>query len=116
MYSDAAGAAQDGAQARRADFPLWPSTIELHKASRTLDLVWGERQRTLSHREMRLACRCAGCENARRSGSAIGVKEDVELLRIECVAESGLRFFFSDGHDRGIYPWTYLFGLAFARG
>ena len=98
-----------------AGFPIWPSTIELHKLSRTLELDWGNANVALPHKALRQACRCAECESSRRHGrQAAPVADDVELLRMEFVGETGLRFFFSDGHDRGIFPWTYLFRLAFA--
>jgi DUF971 family protein len=98
------------------DYTSWPSTIELHKSSRTVELVWNDARAAVSHRELRLACRCAECESARRQGKPrVPIPDEVELLRMDYVGETGLRFFFSDGHDRGIFPWPYLFGLAFAR-
>lgn len=103
----------DGHEA--AGFPIWPSSIELHRRSRTLELDWGNANVALAHKALRQACRCAECESSRRHGrQAAPVADDVELLRMEFVGETGLRFFFSDGHDRGIFPWTYLFRLAFA--
>ncbi len=107
--------AVQGVQRKRADYPAWPSSIELHTASRTVELVWGDAVATLPHKALRLACRCADCESARRRGVPLdALPDDIELLRMEPVADSGLRLFFSDGHDRGIYPWAYLFQLAFA--
>jgi DUF971 family protein len=29
------------------------------------------------------------------------------------VGSVGLQLFFSDGHERGIYPWPYLYALAY---
>jgi DUF971 family protein len=105
----------DAAGREAAGFPIWPSSIELHKRSRTLALEWGKANVALPHKVLRQACRCAECESSRRHGrQAAPVAEDVELLRMEFVGETGLRFFFSDGHDRGIFPWIYLFRLAFA--
>jgi DUF971 family protein len=34
--------------------------------------------------------------------------ESLRLVRIEPVGEQALNLGFSDGHDRGIYPWAYL--------
>ena len=93
----------------------WPSSIELHKKSRTLEISWAEVKTVLTHRQLRLSCRCAECESGRRKNLQAVVPDDVELLKLELVADAGLRFFFSDGHDRGIFPWPYLFRLAFAR-
>ena len=80
-----------------------------------MELAWNGASAMLGHRALRLACRCAECESRRRKGlPAAPVPEDVEVTRIELVGESGLRLFFNDGHDRGIFPWTYLYRLAFA--
>jgi DUF971 family protein len=93
----------------------WPSSIELHCSSRTMELVWNGASALLGHHALRLACRCAECESRRRQGKPFGqVPEDIEVTRIELVGESGLRLFFSDGHGRGIFPWAYLYQLAFA--
>lgn len=113
MYSEQAGVT---APCRaRGELSPWPSSIELHSASRTVELLWGGARATLAHRALRLGCRCADCESGRRQGRSLApVPEDVEVTRIEFVGESGLRLYFSDGHDRGIFPWVYLYRLAFA--
>jgi DUF971 family protein len=100
------------------DAPVWPSAITLHRASRTLQLSWEDTEAAVPHTSLRLACRCAECESRRRHGPAGALPavarafDDVELLRIEPVGEIGLQFFFSDGHQRGIYPWAYLREIA----
>jgi DUF971 family protein len=115
MCSERAHPAQGNATRHRMNVSPWPSTIELHTSSRTVELVWDGAVATLSHKALRVACRCADCESARRCGvPSDAIPDDIELLRMEPIADSGLRFFFSDGHDRGIYPWAYLFQLAFA--
>jgi DUF971 family protein len=54
------------------------------------------------------------CENARRkTDDALPVAADVALLTIEPLGSTALRLVFSDGHERGIYPWTYLKQMAF---
>lgn len=93
--------------------PAWPSAITLHRASRTLELGWGNTMAAVPHLSLRLACRCGECANLRRPGNAgVSAQNDVELVRIEPVGEAGLQFFFSDGHQRGIYPWAYLREIA----
>ena len=80
-----------------------------------MELIWNGERATLGHRALRLACRCAECESSRRKGlPGAPVAKDIEVTRIELVGESGLHLFFSDGHDRGIFPWAYLYRLAFA--
>lgn len=92
----------------------WPSDMALNKSARTLDLVWGGVPATLAHAALRAACRCSHCESCRRkTGAAPAVADGLELSRIEVLGSSGLQLCFSDGHDRGIYPWAYLYQLAF---
>jgi DUF971 family protein len=92
----------------------WPDTISLNGATATLDLVWDGRPAVLSHRTLRRSCRCSVCENMRRATNAVlPVPADVKLLKIEPVGPAAVHLVFSDGHARGIYPWTYLKQMAF---
>lgn len=107
-----------GRHAQNAAIPAeqseWPSGIKLNKISRTLELVWDGVIVTLSHKVLRQSCRCSVCESGRRKLRAvIPVAPDVALLEVEVLGSTGMRFYFSDGHDRGIYPWTYLRQMAF---
>jgi DUF971 family protein len=78
----------------------WPTAITLDQASRTVELVWDGEPAALTHAALRAACRCSHCESVRRA----------------CGAAPPLApGFFSDGHDRGIYPWPYLYELAYER-
>lgn len=91
----------------------WPSAVTLHSVSGSLELAWDEEMSVLTGQVLREACRCAECENLRRKGMAVHVAaRGIRLVRIEPVGEKGLQCFFSDGHQRGIYPWDYLHELA----
>jgi DUF971 family protein len=92
----------------------WPSEIKLNKKSRTLELVWNGERAVLSHKVLRQSCRCSVCESIRRKiVDVIPVEADIELLDIEVLGSAGVRLYFSDRHDRGIFPWTYLHQMAF---
>jgi DUF971 family protein len=92
----------------------WPDTISLNGATGTLDFVWDGRPAVLSHRALRRSCRCSVCEHTRRATDAVlAVPADVKLLKIEPVGPAAMHLVFSDGHARGIYPWTYLKQMAF---
>ncbi|MEO7577042.1 MAG: DUF971 domain-containing protein [Massilia sp.] len=92
---------------------VWPSAVTLDVRARTLELVWDGVHAVLPHGMLRAACRCTECESVRR-----GLKKgkapapDVVLTALELVGSVGLQLFFSDGHERGIYPWPYLRELA----
>lgn len=69
---------------------------------------WSEADtQTLSHQRLRGACPCAKCRAARIQGYISVVNADVELIAMNPMGY-GLQMVFSDGHDRGIYPWSYL--------
>jgi DUF971 family protein len=63
---------------------------------------------------LRAACRCAECRRAQIDGTFPG---EFPGLTIEGAVPIGLyavNLMFSDGHARGIYPWSYLEELASA--
>ena len=91
----------------------WPSAINLNKHSRTLELVWSDARAVISHKVLRQSCRCSVCESTRRKlDDVIPVDAEIELLKIEPLGTIGIQLFFSDGHERGIYPWAYLRRIA----
>jgi DUF971 family protein len=55
----------------------------------------------------------AASEIRRQAGGIeLVVEADLRLAAAEPIGNYALRLFFSDGHDRGIYPWIYLRELA----
>lgn len=83
-----------------------PEAIELTPAA--LLLRWSDGEAKLSATRLRAVCRCGGCR-ARTSIPAC-----VELVDAVPVGRYALNLAFSDGHDRGIYPWVWLRELASA--
>ncbi|HWT55126.1 MAG TPA: DUF971 domain-containing protein [Rhodocyclaceae bacterium] len=86
-----------------------PVAIVDRRQSHLLEIEWedGEVSR-LAHAQLRARCRCATCEQQRRSGHPPKTQSEIELVGITPVADQGLNLAFSDGHARGIYPWAYL--------
>ncbi len=91
-----------------------PTQVLIHLRSRRLELRWPSGYGlSLGHARLRSACKCAWCEGHRRRTQAdIACDADVVLQSATPVGEQGLQLRFSDGHDRGIYPWSYLRALA----
>lgn len=88
-----------------------PSAVRLHQRSRRLELCWPDGHGiSLGHAELRQACRCAWCQRSRAQGRE-PASSDVTLHGVTPVGDVGLQLHFSDGHDRGIYPWAYLRSL-----
>lgn len=85
-----------------------PGEIRIDAAARTLTLHWpdiGTQQ--LTHLQLRRACPCAGCRRIRLAGRDVEAPQEIALTDIQAMGY-GVQLFFSDGHDRGIYPWPYL--------
>lgn len=74
----------------------WPDSEVSH-----LDAAW-----------LRANCRSAKALRERIDGIAPPSHADVTITAVEPVGGYGLNIRFSDGHDRGIYPWRYLKTLA----
>jgi DUF971 family protein len=90
-----------------------PSEVLVHQRSRRLELRWPDGAGvTLGHARLRSACKCAWCEGRRRrSGQDARCEEGITVQQVTPVGEVGLQLHFSDGHDKGIYPWSYLLSL-----
>ena len=86
-----------------------------HQASGQLALHWSDGlQARLDSDTLRSACRCAACEKMRRAGSDPIFSSPVQLTELIALGDLGLQLCFDDGHDRGIYPWSYLHELSLA--
>ena len=85
-----------------------PVEIRNDTAARALTLHWpaGHTQR-VAHGRLREACPCAFCRRIRHDGGVLRAAPGLTLTGIEPMAY-GVQLAFSDGHARGIYPWSYL--------
>lgn len=89
-----------------------PEALTDHSTSGVLEVRWSDGTvHALPHALLRSRCRCAACEQQRRSGGAITVAEGLRLAALHPISNQGLNLVFSDGHGRGIYPWAYLWAL-----
>ncbi|AZL71729.1 DUF971 domain-containing protein [Pseudomonas oryziphila] len=84
-----------------------PSALRNRRERGELLVRWGEVEQVISHARLRGACPCSQCRAARLKGAISLVAEDVRVARIEAQGY-GVQLVFSDGHERGIYPWDYL--------
>ena len=89
--------------------------VVLHQGTARLEIGWSDGLRAqLGVARLRAACKCAGCEHQRRQGRPPQPAEGIALAALYPIGDVGLQLAFSDGHDRGIYPWPYLRELATA--
>ncbi|HEY4297627.1 MAG TPA: gamma-butyrobetaine hydroxylase-like domain-containing protein [Paraburkholderia sp.] len=90
-----------------------PDEIRIDAAARVLTLHWPDDDtQRIAHAQLRAACPCAGCRRARleRGPASVTIFTDVALTGIEPMGY-GVQLLFSDGHARGIYPWSLLHAL-----
>lgn len=77
-----------------------------------LHVQWPDGEVRLRAQRLRERCRCAACEVARRrpvgEAPVAATPLDLQLVAASPVGGYGVQLHFSDGHERGVYPWPYL--------
>lgn len=86
-----------------------PQSVELNAAR--LRVSWDDLTREFDASTLRRACRCGGCRADRAAGRPL-LGDSAALDGAEPIGAYALQLRFQDGHDRGIYPWSYLRELA----
>lgn len=88
-----------------------PVAVRNSSHSGVLKVEWpGGRVQVLTHGQLRARCPCSHCRAARLRGRIDVVNPEVRITQVVDQGY-GLQVVFSDGHDRGIYPWAYVAGL-----
>lgn len=90
-----------------------PTAITLHRASRVLEVAFADGA------TFRLPCEFlrvySPSAEVRGHGPGQEVlqigKREVEITAVEPVGSYAVKLTFSDGHDTGLYSWTYLYEL-----
>ncbi len=87
-----------------------PESIIDHRARAALEFFWADGGRqVVAYGALRAHCPCADCKALRGSGpSGLAPDAAVKVAGIQPVGAYGVQFVFSDGHDRGIFPWGFL--------
>ncbi|WP_245473892.1 gamma-butyrobetaine hydroxylase-like domain-containing protein [Bradyrhizobium zhanjiangense] len=92
---------------------MQPTQLELRDNSTALALTWPDcGTRLLRAETLRRASRAASEIRRQVDGIELTVAPGLHVAAIEPIGNYALRLSFSDGHDRGIYPWSYLRELA----
>ena len=93
-----------------------PLRLTNNPGQQQLTLVWSETDKeVLSHLLLRRACCCSTCRAKRLKGSIPLLDPDIHITAINNMVY-GVQLVFSDGHERGIFPWAYLRQLSRAPG
>ena len=76
---------------------------------------WNNRQIELSGQQLRRRCRCAECRSQSLAGAVVAAESE-PADHMDILAASpmgyGVQLHFSDGHNRGVFPWSYLVEIA----
>jgi DUF971 family protein len=77
-----------------------------------LNILWSDTGAVLNPCTLRRHCRCMACRRIWQQGQAMRVAPDLQVVNASPVGAYGVQLHFSDGHDHGVFPWTYLRELA----
>jgi DUF971 family protein len=95
------------------DFGTQPKLVTLRRDGRSLAMAEATGAETRASAEaLRLACRCAWCSRARIDGTFPAAAPEARITFAEPIGGYALRLHFSDGHDRGIFPWSFIRDIA----
>ncbi len=94
---------------------MTPRPVRVEGADDGLIIEWNDgHQSRYPGKFLRLSCQCAECVDEWTRRPRIhedDIAEDVAIEEGEMVGNYALRFRWSDGHDSGIYSFTYLRGI-----
>ncbi|WP_105102471.1 gamma-butyrobetaine hydroxylase-like domain-containing protein [Microbulbifer pacificus] len=86
-----------------------PKKIRLDKASKKLILHYGDAEFELSAEYLRVHSPSAEVRgHGIGEGTLVSGKMHVGIDRVASAGRYALQIFFDDGHDSGIYTWSYL--------
>ena len=86
-----------------------PTEINLAEDKKVLSVNWPDGRCTdLSAIYLRQHCQSAGAKRARLDNPETPIKPDLTIRDVRAVGAYAINLAFSDGHDRGIYPWVFL--------
>ena len=93
--------------------PPWPTEIKLHQQSRRLEIAFSDGARfTLPFEFLRVYSPSAEVRGHGPGQETLQIgKRRVEVSSVEQVGNYAIQPTFSDGHDTGIFSWSYLYEL-----
>ena len=90
-----------------------PESITVHEQSRVLEVAFSDGARFRIPFELMRVCSPSAEVQGHGPGQEVlqTGKRDVTLLALEPVGHYAVKPTFSDGHDSGIFTWSYLYEL-----
>ena len=75
-------------------------------------LRWKDAGASLPAPLLRVNCHCTECRQVAAKGGTVTAATGLQVTGASPVGGYGVQLRFSDGHDRGIFPWSQLRELA----
>ncbi len=93
---------------------MTPTEIKLTRDKSKILISWPDGDKAeLSALLLRKRCNSARSKRARIDCAEEPTTECLTIAEIRSVGLYAINLVFSDGHDRGIYPWSYLRELSY---
>lgn len=91
-----------------------PEEITLHKESKLLEIKFDDGMKCmLSFEFLRVYSPSAEVQGHNPTQAVLQTgKENVSIHKLTPVGRYAIKIHFSDGHDTGLYSWSYLYNLA----
>ena len=90
-----------------------PAELRVTRQGAALKLIWADGQElSFSAPYLRDNSQSAGSKKLRLSGMAVPASADLTISALRPIGGYAINIVFSDGYDRGIYPWAFLRELA----
>ena len=90
-----------------------PNSVALHDSGRALVIIWiGRPPVRICAETLWAQCPSAAGRKRRMDGITGSGDPDLRLTHVRPIGNYALNLSFSDGHDRGVYPWALLEKLA----
>lgn len=91
----------------------YPVALTLSPDRRTLSIAWDDGGAdAFAAAALRAACRCAECRRRAIDGPVPAPDPALAIAGLQLIGDGAVNLSFADRHARGIYPWSYLKGLA----
>ncbi len=93
--------------------PMHPTEITLDRDRRRLSVTWDNGATDVFPAALlRDSARDAGSVRLAVDNWAVPAARELTITKVEAIGNYAVRLAFSDGHDRGIFPWAYLNDIA----
>lgn len=90
-----------------------PQKIQLHKKSAELELQYSDASFILKAEFLRVHSPSAEVQGHGPDQKVLPLnKQDVQIVGIEAQGNYSIKLIFDDGHDSGLFTWSYLRELA----